>query len=265
MKRQISQILKSLGYAISRIKPERRIPSFSDLWMEASDEARELMAPFLASSKSQYAQDLFVVKQTRAMTGGFFVEFGATDGVRLSNTWLLEKKLGWTGILAEPARVWHTQLNKNRDCSIDYRCVTDASGQFIEFLETGDATDQYGASSPELSSMAKYADSGDWASNIRLKNSVSYEVQTVSLTDLLNHYAAPPIIDYMSIDTEGSEMLILQAFDFSQRLIRVITVEHNHDVSNRQALYDLLTANGYIRVYMDISGADDWYVHQSAG
>ena len=56
-----------------------------------------------AFSKSQYCQDIFALSKP-PMTSGFFVEFGATDGVQWSNTWLLEKRFGWRGILAEPAR-----------------------------------------------------------------------------------------------------------------------------------------------------------------
>ena len=50
-------------------------------------------------------QDILVAVLARFKRNGYFVEFGATDGVYLSNTFLLEQQLGWTGILAEPARV----------------------------------------------------------------------------------------------------------------------------------------------------------------
>jgi len=42
----------------------------------------------------------------------FFVEFGATNGVALSNSWLLENQFAWKGSLAEPAKKWHAELKK---------------------------------------------------------------------------------------------------------------------------------------------------------
>jgi len=41
--------------------------------------------------KSQHLQDLFVLSELDYKSNGFFVEFGATNGLSISNTWLLEK------------------------------------------------------------------------------------------------------------------------------------------------------------------------------
>ena len=68
------------------------------------------LATYIKDSKSQLKQDLFVLLQTNFKHNGFFVEFGATNGIDFSNTHLLEKEFGWSGILAEPAKVWHREL-----------------------------------------------------------------------------------------------------------------------------------------------------------
>jgi FkbM family methyltransferase len=203
-------------------------------------------------SKAQLAQDLFVISELYDKPDyRFFVEFGACDGIKLSNTWTLEAQLDWPGIVAEPARVWHDQLRKNRSCSIDLRCVTPTSGQSIRFLEV---------ETPELSSAATYADSGDIFSRERLHKSIGYQVESVSLDDLLDCHGAPQNIGYLSIDTEGSEFAILSGFDFSRRTIQVITVEHNYCEPARTNIYDLLTQKGYVRKHEMLSRWDDWYV-----
>jgi hypothetical protein len=73
----------------------------------------------------------------------------------------------------------------------------------------------------------------------------------------------PKTIDYLSIDTEGSELEILSAFDFSAHHVRIITVEHNHSPI-RGKLHDLLTSNGFTRAFEEFSDWDDWYLRQGS-
>ena len=154
-------------------------------------------------------------------------------------------------MLAEPALVWREALTLNRKCKTDYRCVSTHSGGYVDFLEVA---------APELSGLAEYANSGDWASEIRLKQSESYQVETVSLSDLLDQHDAPSEIGYLSIDTEGSELAILESFDFARRKIYLITVEHNYSEPARTRMSSLLADQGYRRKYANISQWDDWYV-----
>ena len=202
----------------------------------------------LPDSQSQLRQDIFVLSQCGFKSAGYFVEFGATDGQTLSNTWLLEKHYRWTGILAEPGRRWHRQLQSLRDVSIDTDCVWSESGARLEFVEA-----QVG----ELSTIASYADSDEHA--VSRLNARRYEVTTVSLDDLLKRYDAPSQIDYLSIDTEGSEFQILKAFNFDNYKFSVITCEQNF-TSNRENIHALLTEHGYVRKLESVSKFDDWYV-----
>ena len=61
-------------------------------------------------SRSQIFQDLFVLYKLNEKKNGVFLEFGATDGVNLSNSLLLEKHYQWSGLLAEPSTKWHSSL-----------------------------------------------------------------------------------------------------------------------------------------------------------
>jgi FkbM family methyltransferase len=199
-------------------------------------------------SKSQFRQDLFVLAELGLKRDGYFVEFGAADGVVSSNSHLLEKHFNWSGILAEPAKIWRQALPKNRTAHIDFDCVWAVSGEELEFTETKD---------PFLSTVAEFADQDNHAA-IR-EGGQRYQVKTVSLNDLLARYEAPAKIDYLSIDTEGTELAILENFDFNRHQFSVITCEHNHTPA-RADIHRLLTAHGYVRKFEDLSDVDDWYV-----
>jgi FkbM family methyltransferase len=202
-----------------------------------------------ALAQGQLFQDLFVLFTLRSKRGGFFVEFGATNGIELSNTYVLEKHFGWTGVLAEPARCWHGVLAANRHCPIDHRCVWSSSGAQLEFNE---------ATAPEFSTINAFSEFDDHSS-LRSEGT-RYAVQTISLNDLLAEHGAPKVVDYLSIDTEGSELDILRNFDFGSREFRVITVEHNQIEPRRSEIFNLLSAHGYERRLAALSQFDDWYV-----
>lgn len=201
----------------------------------------------VARSSSQLLQDLWVDYEFGGKRGGYFVEFGASDGTTFSNTLYLERELGWRGILAEPARTAHPFLAR-RGCHVDRRCVWIESGRRLLFNECRPV---------DHSTIDSYSDGDSHAESRR--DGTRYEVETVSLDDLLTHWRAPRRIDYLSVDTEGSELDILRAFDFSAWDVGVISVEHNY-TDRRQALFDLLTGRGYRRKFEALSRADDWYV-----
>ncbi len=205
----------------------------------------------LPNSKSQLRQDIFALVQSDFKKNGYFVEFGATNGKDRSNSFLLEKIFGWTGILAEPAKLWHKELEVNRSCLISHDCVWIESGIEIEFSECDFA---------ELSTITEFVNKDTHAEK-RISNH-KYHVTSISLTDLLDKNNAPEIIDFLSIDTEGSEYAILKAFDFSKYRFNSIVCEHNFG-STRELVYELLVSKGYIRVYEEISEFDDWYIFKS--
>jgi FkbM family methyltransferase len=199
-------------------------------------------------SNSQLGQDALVLWLLEEKNNGYFVEFGAADGVNISNTFLLEKDYGWSGILCEPARVYKDRLSANRKCTIVDKCVYSKSGDIISFFES---------ENEELSTISSYKES-DLHSVSRI-NGLTYDVETISLSDLLNNFSAPDIIDYLSMDTEGSEFDIIKEYDFS-RHINIITVEHNYS-SNREKINKFLEEKNFIRIFDSISEWDDWYIN----
>ncbi len=223
------------------------------IFIESGSESvkhREQLNKFYFKAHGQLYQDMIVQMYLGWKTNGYFVEFGATDGDDISNTYTLEKEFGWNGILAEPAKHWHPKLKKNRSCNIDFNCVWETTGDKVMFHESH--------MRPDASAIKQYI-TPDLVQMIG-ETSDDYEIETISLNDLLKKYNAPKDIDYISLDTEGSEIKILEAFDFEQYKVKFFTVEHNEKEHPRQRIYDLLTSKGYDRVLKHISNWDDFYV-----
>jgi FkbM family methyltransferase len=257
IKKLISDLLLAFGFsirgtpALTRMEELARSRDLLGL-LAASPLTKSLSLEksfeIIAKSRSQLGQDILAISQVGVEKRGFFVEFGATNGLDLSNSFLLEKDYGWQGILCEPAKEWHEKLMLNRSCAIDTRCVYSSTGERIEFSE---------ASVGELSTISSFRNSD--GNRAQRRFSSTYEVETVTLLDLLLTHEAPSHIDFLSIDTEGSEFEILKAFDFSQYSFGLICVEHNF-TENREKISKLLIKNGYSQVFRELSAWDDWYV-----
>ena len=189
-------------------------------------------------SYSQLKQDFWVLSRLNNKRSGYFVEAGACDGIYLSNTYLLEKEFEWNGICCEPNPDYLEKLKLNRNCNCDHRVLYDVDNMNIEFYSAGEE----GGTKQDFLNEPK-----------RLSSRSSAPVSTattITLNSLLQEYNAPKDIDYISLDTEGSELRILQAFDFDSWNVNIFTVEHNTQHRDDETLYadsliELLEQHGY--------------------
>lgn len=252
LKNQVRKFLKKFDIAITRqshleqLQKDSRANNVINLLREMPGETNRELLALSTHSRSQFGQDLFALLESGFKRDGYFVEFGATNGVDLSNSYMLEKEFAWRGILAEPARRWHRELKTNRSCHIETDCVWSESNSTLKFEEA------------DWGELSRARTEGSPDTNIKGR---TYTVNTISLMDLLAKYDAPRTIDYLSIDTEGSEYDILSKVDFAKYQFKVITCEHNHE-PRREQIFSLLTGNGYTRKFEEISDCDDWYVLQ---
>jgi FkbM family methyltransferase len=233
--------------------PLLELARIRDKYINPSDmdplEKRFLMFAIenLQYSRSQLLQDLWVIWELNELKNGCFVEFGAYDGQLLSNTKMLESRYDWSGLLAEPNTDLHDSIARNRRASLDKRCVYFENNSKLIF----DITDE-----PEYSTISSFSE-GDMHSKIRA-NKKQIVVETVTLSSMLSDHEIPDTVDYLSIDTEGSEFEILCAYDWG-RHIRCISVEHNFS-KNQERVDDLLKSRGYIRRFSRLSCFDGWYI-----
>ncbi len=174
---------------------------------------------------SQYQQDQYIYENFfKNKQNGVFVDIGAHDGISLSNTYFFEKTMGWTGICVEPIPEVYNRLKNNRNCLCVQGCIFDKR-ESVPFLKISGWAEM-------LSGIIENYDPHhvkriQWEIDLNGGQSEVINVKCYNLMQLLldNHIQH---IDYLSIDTEGGELGILQSIDFSRIDIDVIEVENNY-------------------------------------
>ena len=210
----------------------------------------ESLAPLGYSS--QCGQDKLIVETILpGLKNGIFVDVGAHDGVKFSNTFFLEEKLGWTGLAIEPIPEVFAKLKNNRKCSLVNGCVAAHAGKSQFQIVTGYGEMLSGLRDEHNERHLKrinreMADFGGSTSII--------EVECFTLNQLLEVHRIKHV-DYLTIDAEGAEYSILSNFDFNSYSIQVIGLENNYKDCR---MMDLLLKNGYR--FHSILDCDEFYV-----
>ncbi len=205
--------------------------------------------------KSQLFQDIFASFIVDKKFDKTFLEFGATDGLNLSNSYMLKNLFGWKGILAEPSPQWHNLLEQNRDkAEILKKCIWSETGKTLNFFMS---------ESGELSTLNDYVDNDinslPGNTKQRKKAGKIITVNTISLNDVIKYYFHNKPPSYISVDTEGSEYEILKSFDFKKFRPIVFTIEHNFTIYEKK-INDLMISKNYIRIFRGITAFDAWFI-----
>jgi FkbM family methyltransferase len=183
--------------------------------------------------------------------GGWFVDAGAgPDGIRGSNTYVLEKELGWTGLLIEPHPDCYARVKSNRSAIVEQCCLADSFGE-VEFV-----LHEY----PELSSVPEHLSEPNFvAAGYASGRKPRVQMPSAPLWELLRRHHAPRVIDYMSLDIEGAEWFALKDFPIDEFRILCTTIERGGRMYEK--LRRRLLAEGYRLVR--VTDPDDFYVHAS--
>jgi len=209
---------------------------------------------------SQVDQDRIIttlVKSYHALikstsTSPYFIDLAANDAVQLSNTLNLEKN-GWAGLCVEPNPSYWYRL-AHRKCTIAAAFVGGAED--LQQVDVSLNNEEYGGIIGEGMDNSK---EGENKHDVSEKDKPKEEKRyTVSMRTLLNQFNVPLNIDYMSLDVEGAEELIMHYFPFSKYTIRFMTVERP-----KPGLQELLKANGFQFVMMLVFWGETLWVHES--
>src|SRR5882672_6232236 len=178
----------------------------------------------IGAYKSQTLQDLFLDRWVfRGFRDGCFIDIGAHDGITLSNTWFFEKTRAWNGVCVEPNPVVFKRLAANRRCKALNCCISDKP-ETVEFRKIT------GYSEMLSGIAAKY----DLLHRKRIEDELKehggsseiIEMRARTFGDIAAESGLSEIT-YVSIDTEGGELAILQSIDFERIFVHALTVECN--------------------------------------
>ena len=183
---------------------------------------------------SQHGEELIIRDFFQDRRDGFFLDVGCAWPVHYSNTYYLEKELGWSGIgvdaIADHARRWR---NRRKNSTFVNFIVTDHSGGVESFYRT-ERGDLLGIST--LTPRAALHKNAKW---------VEIQVPTITLTDLLDRHGVSKL-DLLSMDIEGSEMLALAGFDIHRFEPELVVVEVH--AASREPVQEYFSMHDYKRI-----------------
>lgn len=188
---------------------------------------------------SQFGEDKFMNLLFPENFKGQCVEVGAYNGVSCSNTYFFEKR-GWTCLCIEPIPSQYEKCKTVRKNCVNY-AVSDSNKEDVPFMIYNIGHDQNESAMSSLQPDLRLIESHKHMIN----TAVEIKVKCRTLTTILDDAKFSKDIDFISIDTENTELDVLKGFDFSKYSVKYLIIENNF---NEPACEDYLKQFGYTKL-----------------
>ena len=180
--------------------------------------------------KSQFGQDDWVIDHFDKKRGLVYVESGVNDGDEGSNTARLDTEFDWKGFCIDPRQ----NNMEGRTCT-QLHVALGSENKEVEFL-VNDA----------LSGVKGIVDNhGKNVHHAQMQGKESIKVKMRRTDELFKEANVPRVIDYMSLDVEGSEVEVLKSFPFDKHCVSFATIETNRDSGASTAIRGIMESHGY--------------------
>lgn len=191
---------------------------------------------FLRNSFSQQQEDLVLDGILGNKSTGFYVDIGAFDPHRFSNTKRFYKK-GWTGINIEPDYYNYSKFVRERPKDINLNVGIGTTSSTLKFYKMFPST----LSTFSESLKNSYLDRGFKLEDVQ-------DVKVQKLADVLNKHCNNKAVDFFTIDTEGYDLIVLKSNNWLKYKPTAICIETNN-LENSSEVKDFLSSKGYTEVY----------------
>ncbi|MGE4608210.1 MAG: FkbM family methyltransferase [Myxococcota bacterium] len=192
---------------------------------------------------SLFDEELIIRDFFQDREGGFFVDVGCAWPIKASNTYYLEKHLGWKGIAIDALREYASDWERERPATkfLSY-LVTDHSGTEDTFFKS----QSLGLSSAER----RRADGRHFGDTLEVEEIL---VPSTTLDDLLAREGVTKI-DLLAMDIEGHELKALRGLDIDRFRPELVVAEgkrlgvtayldeHGYEVIERYQPFDFVNA-----------------------
>jgi FkbM family methyltransferase len=194
-------------------------------------------------SYSQSDEDLIIDTLLNRKPNGFYIDIGAYDPVRFSNTMRFYRR-GWSGINIEPDYTQFQKIKSVRTRDITLNIGISPKNKTLVYWEINPNT-----LSTFLSVQAKaYEKEG-----FRIIRQIRVPVSR--LFKVIKKYAHSKPIDFLSVDVEGFELDVLKSNNWGKYRPKVLCIELSFcssdtqaDIRRKKSLIRFIESKGYIYV-----------------
>ena len=171
----------------------------------------------------QFSTDVLIELYFQGQASGNCIEVGAANGTRGSNTLYFEK-LGWNTLCIEPNPLYASEIKKTRKKLVQCACGSEYSEkEMFTVFDIGEHNIMSSLSGlqPDKRLLQSHGHV--------INKSYQIEVEVKTLNSILDENDFPEKIDFISIDTEGTELSVLKGIDLQRYDVSLLVVENNFE------------------------------------
>jgi len=249
-------VLENLASA-TPTQPTNNINSFTDKSIDRLNSQVEVcmkinlieLQPFL---KSQSNEDKLLLHWFNGLCHGTYLEMGALDGIRYSNSHVFNQRFNWTGVLIEANPNSFKKLEQNRPHELSrVHAAVCSQRQTVHFVQNGNV---------ETTGIWEFATESfrqTFWPKVKIEN--TQPVECVPLREILQTSVPDQFFfDFFSLDVEGAEYEVLTSLNFSAVTFGIIIVEASDKTKNAN-VRKVLDENGYH--YLGNDRRNDWFMN----